>query len=213
MLKRTDDSLRVFQRMVEAGGDTPHLHLLLGKAYLALSQPDHAAVELKRAAENASLPFAHYYLGVLNRQQGRLDLAATEFAKEIEIAPENPSAYKDLAEIRLDQSDVQGAVQVLEKGVEHNPDAPDLLATLGRAYLQVPAESRAITVLKRAIVLDPKSGSYHYQLGRAYLKAGRRAEASAEMARARTLTNEAPTVGKMGALSKDQADAVSDGSH
>ena len=109
---------------------------------------------------------------------------------------------------------MQGAVQVLEKGVEHNPDAPDLLATLGRAYLQVPAEPRAITVLKRAIALDPKSGSYHYQLGRAYLKAGRRVEASAEMARARALTNEAPTVGKMGALSKDQeTDAVSDGPH
>src|SRR5207245_6355668 len=143
MLKRTDDSLRVFQRMIEAGGDTPHLHLLLGKAYLALSQLDNAAVELKRATENPSLPFAHYYLGVLNRQQGRLDLAATEFEKEIEIAPGNPSAYKDLAEIRLDQSDVQGAVQVLEKGVEHNPDAPDLLATLGRAYLQLPVEPRA----------------------------------------------------------------------
>jgi len=214
MLKRTDDSLRVFQRMVEAGGDTPHLHLLLGKAYLALNQLENAAVELKRATENASLPFAHYYLGVLNRQQGRLDLAATEFAQEIAIAPGNPSAYKDLAEIRLDQSDVQGAVQMLEKGVEHNPDAPDLLATLGRAYLQVPAEARAINVLKRAIALDPKSGNYHYQLGRAYLKAGRRAEAAAEMARARTLTNEAPPVGKMGALSKDQeTDGVSDGPH
>ena len=144
MVKRTDDSLRIFQRMVSAGGDTPHLHLLLGKSYLALSQLDNAAVELKRATENASLSFAHYYLGVLHRQQGRLDLAATEFEKEIEIAPGNASAYKDLAEIRLDQSDVQGAVTVLEKGVERNPDAPELLATLGRAYVQVPAESRAI---------------------------------------------------------------------
>jgi len=83
---------------------------LLGKSYLALSQLDNAAVELKRATENASLPFAHYYLGVLHRQQGRLDLAATEFEKEIEIAPGNASAYKDLAEIRLDESDVPGAV-------------------------------------------------------------------------------------------------------
>jgi tetratricopeptide (TPR) repeat protein len=204
MAKRTDDALRVFQRMLEAGGDTPHLHLLLGKAYLALGQLDSAAVELKRAAGKEDFPFAHYYLGVLNQQQGKLDLAAAEFEKEIEIAPDDTSAYKDLAEIRLEQPDVPSAVTLLEKGVARNPDSPELLATLGRAYLRVPAESRAITVLKRAIALDPDSGSYHYQLGRAYLKAGRRSEASAEMARARVLISGAPVEGKMGALSKDQ---------
>ncbi len=203
MVKRTDDSLRIFGRLVEAGGDTPHLHLLLGKAYLALGQQDKAAVELKRATENQQLPFAHYYLGVLNRQLGRLDLASVEFEKEIEIAPGNTSAYKDLADIRLEQADAQGAVTVLEKGVARNPDTPELLATLGRAYLQVPNVARAIIVLQRATTLEPRSGTYHYQLGRAYLKAGRHAEASAEMARARVLSTEAPE-GKMGALTKDQ---------
>ena len=203
MVKRTDDSLRIFQRLVEAGGDTPHLHLLLGKAYLALGQRDKAAVELKRATESQDLPFAHYYLGVLNRQLGRLDLASAEFEKEIEIAPGNISAYKDLADIRLEQTNVQGAVAVLEKGIARNPDTPELLATLGRAYLQVPNEARAIVVLRRAVTLDPKSGSYHYQLGRAYLKAGRSAEANAEMAQARALSAQEPE-GKMGALSKDQ---------
>ena len=116
----------------------------------------------------------------------------------------NTSAYKELAEIRLEQPDVQGAVTILEKGVAHNPDSPELLATLGRAYLQAARGSRAITVLRRAVALDPKSSSYHYQLGRAYLKAGRRAEAGAEMARARALNNEPLQEGKMGALSKDQ---------
>jgi tetratricopeptide (TPR) repeat protein len=207
MVKRTDDSVRVFQQLIEAGGDTPHLHLLLGKAYLALGQQDKAEVELKRANENAQLPFAHYYLGVLNRQQGRLDLASVEFEKEIDITPSNPSAYKELAEIRLEQSNVQGAVAILEKGVAANPDSPELLATLGRAYLEVPNQARAIIVLRKAIALDPKSGSYHYQLGRAYLKSGRHAEASAEMERARVLSTDASEA-KMRAFSKDQATAV-----
>ena len=141
-------------------------------------------------------------------------MAAVDFESEIEIAPGNTSAYKELAEIRLEQPDVQGAVTILEQGVARNPDSPELLATLGRAYLQVPGESRAITVLRRAVALDPRSSSYHYQLGRAYLKAGHRAEAGAEMARARTLNNEPLQEGKMGALSKDQeTDAVTAGPH
>jgi tetratricopeptide (TPR) repeat protein len=203
MLKRTDDSLRTFQQMVEAGGDSPHLHLLLGKAYLALGQYNKAEPQLNRATKGDSLPFAHYYLGVLKRQTGHPDEAATEYQKEIDIDPTNIFAYKDLADIRLDQADADAAVPILEKGVAQNPHTPELLATLGRAYLQISRDDQAILVLRKAIALSPKVGSYHYQLGRAYLKAGRRAEASAEMARARSITSEAPE-GKMRALSKDQ---------
>jgi tetratricopeptide (TPR) repeat protein len=64
----------------------------------------------------------------LNRQLGRLDLAAAEFEKEIETAPGNTWAYKDLAEIWLDQGDVQGAIALLQNGVARNPEAPELLS-------------------------------------------------------------------------------------
>jgi predicted Zn-dependent protease len=149
----------------------------------------------------------------LNRQLGRLDLAAAEFEKEIETAPGNTWAYKDLAEIWLDQGDVQGAIALLQKGIARNPEAPELLSILGRAYLQVPDPVRAISVLSQAIALDPKNSGYHYQIGRAYHKAGRQREASAEMMRARSLTSEAPE-GKMGVLSRDQkTEAVTEESH
>jgi Flp pilus assembly protein TadD len=35
-LKRTGDSEKRFAQLVGAGGDSPHTHLLLGKAYLDL---------------------------------------------------------------------------------------------------------------------------------------------------------------------------------
>ena len=213
MLHRDEDSARTFGRLIEAGGDTPHLHLLLGKAYLAMGQKDKAASELALAAENKSLPFAHYYLGMLNRQRGQLDLATTEFQKEIEIVPGNVWAYKELSEIRMDQDNTKGAIGVLEKGVARNPDAPLLLSTLGRIYLQLPDTTRAISNLTKAIALDPKNGSYHYQLGRAYLKAGFNNKADAEMKLARTLLD--PQVGgNMEAVSKDEdTEAVTEQSH
>jgi tetratricopeptide (TPR) repeat protein len=213
MLQRGEDSARTFERLVVAGGDTPHLHLLLGKAYLALGQLDTAEAELERATEGNTLPFVHYYLGMLNRERDHLDLAAAEFEKEIEIVPGNIWAYKELAELRLDRGDARGAIALLEKGVVHNSDAPLLLSTLARAYLQVPDTGRAISNLTRAIALDPKNGSYHYQLGRAYLKAGRHDEANTEMKRARGLSNGAPE-GKMEGVSRDQnAETVTEESH
>jgi tetratricopeptide (TPR) repeat protein len=213
MLHRAEESTRTFERLVEAGGDTPHLHLLLGKAYLALGQQDQAASELELATQSKALPFVHYYLGMLNRQQGQLDLAAIEFEKEIEIVPGNTWAYKELAELRMDRGDERRAIAVLQKGIAHNPDAPLLLATLGRAYLQLPDTGRAISSLTRAIALDPKNSSYHYQLGRAYLKAGRHDEANVEMKRARNLASEPPE-GKMEVLSRDQnTETVTNESH
>ena len=213
MLKRTDDSLRIFQRMVEAGGNTPHLHLLLGKAYLALGQNTNATEELSRAAAGEGIPFAHYYLGVLDRQLGRPELASAEFEKELQIDPTNASAVRELAEIRLDQADPRSAIAVLEKGIAKNRDTPELFVLLGRAYLQVSNQAGAISALKEAIALSPEVGSYHYQLGRAYLKAGRSADARAEMERARTLAAETPQ-GKMQAFTGDQGPgSATDGSH
>jgi hypothetical protein len=48
---------------------------------------DKTAAELEKAAANSALPFAHYYLGVLRRQLGQLELACVEFEKEIAITP------------------------------------------------------------------------------------------------------------------------------
>ena len=63
MLKRDQESRRTFAQLVEAGGDTPHLHLLLGKAYLALDQLADADRELGLATKGDSLPYADYYRG------------------------------------------------------------------------------------------------------------------------------------------------------
>jgi tetratricopeptide (TPR) repeat protein len=203
ILKRAEDSQRVFERLVQAGGDTPHFHLLLGKAYLALGQVEKAESELQRAVASEPLPYAHYYLGVLAHQSGKLDLASAEFEKEIQVDPGNPWPYKDLAEIELDQQDASGAIVVLEKGIARNPEAPYLLGALGRAYLQGAEPVRAIAVLKQAIALDPKNGGYHYELGRAYLKTGHHAEATTQISLARKLTDE-NSQGQMEVLSRDR---------
>jgi tetratricopeptide (TPR) repeat protein len=82
-LKRASDTHRTFARLMEAGGNTPHLHLLLGKAYLALDDYQNAQKGLERAAANSSpLPYSHYYLGVLYQKLGKSDAAAAELEKE-----------------------------------------------------------------------------------------------------------------------------------
>jgi tetratricopeptide (TPR) repeat protein len=204
MLKRTEESQQVFAQLVKAGGDTPHLHLLLGKAYLALGNLKTADEELAEAGKDGPLPYAHYYRGIAAQKQGQLDRAAEEFSQEVELVPNNPWAFKELAVIKVDRGDVKGATQLLERGVTNNPDTPDLYAALGRIYLQSGNPRSAVPVLKRAISLDPRNGTYHFQLARAYLAQGLHAKADEEMAQTRALAN-GNTTGQMELLSRGPA--------
>ena len=50
-LKRTEQSSRTFAQLVRAGGDTAHMHLLLGKAYLDLYANQKARAELEKRSQ------------------------------------------------------------------------------------------------------------------------------------------------------------------
>ena len=207
-VKRPAEAQRTFARLMEAGGETPHLHLLLGKAYLALENYPSAQTELEKTAANGSkLPYAHYYLGVLDEKLGKFDDAANEFLAETKISPNDHWAYEDFTRIRLDQSNPDGVISLLEKAVARIPDSASLLAALAKAYMQKSEPERAIPYLRRALELEPGNGNYHYQLGRAYALAGRRQEAKAEIAKARALQVEV-LKGQMELLSRDGSEAA-----
>ncbi len=206
MVKRADDSRRVFERLVAAGGDTPHLHLLLGKAYLAPG-PDSSLPNPNFAAPpKTTLCLTPITISpcFINRRAAT-DQAISQWDKEIAAFPENTWAYKELAEIRMDGGNIPAAIALLEQGAVRNPDSPDLLKVLARAYLQSSDPARAIPFLKRALALDPEDGSTHFLLGRAYQASSHPQEAQSEMAKARTLMK-ANSEGKMGALSRDRAE-------
>lgn len=211
MQKRFDDSNGMFQRLVTAGGETPHLHLLLGKAYFALGQNEKAEYEFQEATSGKALPYAHYYLGVLYQKLGRIDDAAIQFEHEINIAPDNPWAYRDLSEIDLDRADPVAAIALLKKGTRNNPNAPELFDVLGRTYMRTKDFAKAIVALKQATSLDTRNGTYHAQLSRALLAAGQRYQADTEMARASALMTQRPSQGSMEKLSRDRSRIASAG--
>jgi tetratricopeptide (TPR) repeat protein len=203
-LKRGVDAQRVFAQLVSAGADTPHLHQLLGKAYLALNDYPKAETELEKAvAGDSRLPYSHYYLGVLYEKLGKFDAAAIEFEKETEISPKDRWAYEDLTRIELDQGNTRDAISLLQTAVVRIPDEASLYSALGKAYSQRGEYAQAIPELQHALALEPRNGNYHYQLGRAYLATGRQKEGKAEIAAARTLQTEV-LEGQMEVFSRDR---------
>jgi len=99
-LKREKESEKAFDQLVRVGGDTAHLHFLLGKAYLDLYINQHAITELQKSITfDPELSFAHYNLGVAYQRLGMLEKAGKEFDQEMTITPEEPWSYENRGEV------------------------------------------------------------------------------------------------------------------
>ena len=78
-----------FRRPVEAGQDSPELHLLLGKAHINREEYDEAIKELELAAKgNPKLPFVHFNLGVAYFKKQDLHAPRRNFSR---TQPSNPT--------------------------------------------------------------------------------------------------------------------------
>ena len=117
-LKREKESEKAFDRLVRAGGDTAHLHFLLGKAYLDLYINQHAVTELQESiALTPKLSFAHYNLGVAYQRLGILEKAGKEFDLEMTITPQEPWSYENRDEVCLDLGQTDMAIKLYREAL------------------------------------------------------------------------------------------------
>jgi len=182
-MKREEQSRKAFDQMLRVGGDTAHLHFLLGTAYLDLHENQYAITELGRTVSlDPKLGFAHLNLGVAYQRTGMLKEAAKEFDTEMTITPQEPWSYENRGEVCLDLGQPDEAIKFYREALARNAHLPKSLAGLGKAYIRKGETALGIRYLKGAIAIEPGSANFHYQLGQAYLKVGRRSEAEKELA-------------------------------
>jgi tetratricopeptide (TPR) repeat protein len=187
-LNQKAESQKAFDELVRVGGESPQMHLLLGKLYLDFFYNEQAALELNKAiARKPNLPFAHYNLGVVYQRLGQLDKAVEEYKKEIAISPREPWSYENLAKITLDRGSPDEAIPLFRRALSLYSELSNSWAGLGRAYSQKKQFGEAITCYHRALTLDPDNAKFHYQLGQAYLKSGEETAAQKEFAETRRL--------------------------
>lgn len=92
-------------------------------------------------------------------------LAADEFRSQIQAAPEEPTAYNQLAWLLANtDGDKQEALQASQKSLELKPNTPAFLDTLGRCYYALGDFRNAVKYQRKAVALDPDSGLMRKQL-------------------------------------------------
>jgi Flp pilus assembly protein TadD len=183
---------KALARMIEVGGDTPELHLILGKAYLNRQENDAAIKELNlAAAEDASLPFVHFNLGMAHTRLGDDDeLAEAEFRKDIEIEPDVADDYAQLGLLYARQQKKPEAERVFEEALRREPRLATARLGLAQLYFGEEKFALALREADAAVRLAPDNQSVHYLRGRILTRLGRQTEARTELAAAQKLMNQ-----------------------
>jgi tetratricopeptide (TPR) repeat protein len=172
-----DLALGSFEKIVTLQPDSYRAHQLLADAYAAKKQYEKAIAEYRAALEKRpNLPGLHLEVGRIHLLHMRLDEAAAEFQKELEINPFDADANTDLGGIYVNQDQPAKAVPLLERAIQVQPRLMEAHRRLGKAYYALGQFENAEAEF-RNVAAEDDDGSTHYLLARTYRQLGRTREA------------------------------------
>ncbi len=198
MQKRLPEAQALFRELTSKLGDTPQLHILLGRAFRETLYREEAIAEFRRALElDLRCPRAHHYLGMtylVKDDFAAVPAAKEEFQAEVRDHPETGPAHLMLGVILIRDREYPAAITHLRRAADLLPRNPDPFCYLGQALSQSGSTAEAIPILQKAVDLttDPSRNEYqiantHFLLGQALRKVGRQAEALVQLKRAQEL--------------------------
>ena len=157
---RCADSLRMRKHLTDSE------RLLLGKAYFALQQYEHAADSLAQVEgvtnENAE---ASYWL-----ERTYQALGAEAYARLDESFPDSWRTHQLRAEGYVLRKDFPNALKEFQVALQLRPNESELHEALGELYLDNHSDDHAQTELEKALTLDPSRTHALYLLGRLYVQ-------------------------------------------
>ncbi len=122
---------------------------------------------------------AHFNLGNLQQQQGKLDDAVESYQMAIDLDPSEVRPWYNLGLLHFKQGRIEKASECLQRVIVIAPDLADGHGSLGAVYVRQRRPEDAIESLQRAIELDPSSLFWHRNLAITLRKEGKREQAIA----------------------------------
>ena len=135
---------------------------------------------------------AHYTLGTVLKQQGKLPEAAAALREAIRLQPDFAGVHTTLAAVLRQLGDAQGAAEEAKMGAKiaaatNNLQAATFSTNSGKRLLTTGDLDGAISQFRSAVNSDPNYAAAHYQLGLALRQQGHNDEASKEFQKAAAL--------------------------
>jgi tetratricopeptide (TPR) repeat protein len=171
-----------FSKVIERDPDNPGAHA--GKAMVMLNRLQsssntirnnrdsilkEAEAESKMALEaDAQIPEAHYTLGLVYKEQGRLGEALQQFKQSVQIDPKFADGYTGMGLVKLAQNNTGGANADFKQAIKINSGDFTAHYGLGQSLLKTGQVDAAIKELNIAQYQFPNSWPVRLALGKAY---------------------------------------------
>jgi arylsulfatase A-like enzyme/Tfp pilus assembly protein PilF len=141
------------------------------------------AVQILAPLASGSNPDALNAYGIALADEGKVDEAAVQFNRVLQIDPNNAPALQNLGIVALRRDDVPTAQSYLNRALALNPRLPLALNTLGVVYARQGDYARAVESWNRAVTIDPRQYDALFNAGLVEGRAGHVNEAKAALSR------------------------------
>lgn len=118
------------------------------------------------------MPEAHYTLGNIYKEQGRLDEAVSEFNEAAKFDPQYSEAFAGLGVTKLLQGNLVDAITAFKQAIALNSGNSTAHYGLGTAYLKQGLYDEALKELNTSLYQNPNSAPTHLSMGKAYAGQG-----------------------------------------
>jgi Tfp pilus assembly protein PilF len=177
---RYKDVNRLLEDQRKAFGDSPAFLITLAESESDAMLFDHARADLEHAIalDNKSYQ-AHYLLGTVLIAQSETDRAESEYRTAIQLAPNQPRTYYQLALIFRDKQDEANEESMLKQALAADDHYAPAYCEMGRILMGQHRLADAVTQLNLAIQYNPQIEQAYYLMARAYAGLGQKDKADA----------------------------------
>jgi len=156
-----------------SGAEATTLTLALGRVLTVRGQSA-KALELYReqVKRDDGSALAHLYLGDALLKLGKMDEAAPEASRALDLKPDLPQGLFVLGQVRLAQKRFDEAADLLDRAAKAMPKGAQVYASLGQVRFELKQHDAARVAFETALGLDAQIKGVHANLGRAYARLG-----------------------------------------
>ena len=123
-------------------------------------------------------------LGVILKQDGKIDKAIELYQKSIILFPDSAEAYCNLGNIYKEQGKLSKAEEITRKAIELNPSFTEALMNLVEILRDFKKLSEGENYIRKAIKIKPNEAKFHWILGNILYELGKLEEAELATRRA-----------------------------
>ncbi|WP_088888796.1 tetratricopeptide repeat protein [Leptolyngbya ohadii] len=153
------EAVDLFQQAIERDPNFAGAYLKLGEVWQQLGDREQAADCLYRAYRlqpGWKTAKEHLQLGNLLMVQGKYAQAEACYRQAIELMPQSPDAYHNLAVLLGKQQRWQEAIESHQQAIERQPKNPRLYAALGQTLMRLNRWQEAIDCYQKVTQLMPE---------------------------------------------------------